>query len=114
MIAFYFCMVALLLLLGVYPVPRLIIPGILCVLIAFLFLYVCWKLQSWLKQTSKELKDISYTPPVDTNTLPAKEILVRGSQEPIQEQSTVLLRAAEESAEVPAEELLRAVEHETV
>jgi hypothetical protein len=46
--------------------------------------------------------------PVTTAYLPAEEVLVRGSQEPIQEQSAVLLRAAGEGDEVPAEELLRA------
>jgi hypothetical protein len=51
---------------------------------------------------------IPYVQPVTINTLPAEEVLVRGSEEPIQEQSTSLLRAAGERDEFPVEELLRA------
>jgi hypothetical protein len=54
---------------------------------------------------------LAYVPPVTPNTLPAEEVLVRGAQEPTQEQSAMLLRAAEESADTPSE-LLRAVSRE--
>lgn len=50
---------------------------------------------------------LPYVAPVTPDTLSAEEILVRGAQEPTQEQSTVLLRAAGESADKP-EQLLRA------
>jgi len=49
---------------------------------------------------------ITYVPPITPNTLPADEILVRGSDEPLVAQSEVLLRAAKEQ-ETPKEELLR-------
>jgi hypothetical protein len=52
--------------------------------------------------------------PVTPESLPVEEILVRGSHEPKQVQSTVLLRITGECADVPAEELLRAVEQDTV
>ena len=57
--------------------------------------------------TKDVVKSIPYVPPVTPNTLPAEEVLVRGSQEPTQEQSTVLLRAAGENTDRP-EEMLRA------
>jgi hypothetical protein len=52
-------------------------------------------------------KKIPYVAPVTTSTLPADEILVRGSEEPPVAQSEVLLRAAQ-GDETPKEELLRA------
>src|SRR5260221_1373656 len=56
---------------------------------------------------------LPYIPPVTPNTLPAEEVLIRGSQEPNREQNIVLLRAAEESSESPANELLRAIVRES-
>ena len=52
------------------------------------------------------MKRVSYIPPVTPDTLPADEILVRGSAVPRVTQSEVLLRAAKES-ETPKEDLLR-------
>jgi hypothetical protein len=49
---------------------------------------------------------VQYVPPVTADTLPADEILVRGSEEPPIAQNAVLLRAAK-GQETPAEELLR-------
>ncbi len=48
-----------------------------------------------------------YIPPVTADTLPADEILVRGSEEPPVVQSEVLLRAAQKGEETAKEELLR-------
>ena len=50
---------------------------------------------------------LPYIPPITSDTLPVDEVLVRGSEEPA-EQSCVLLRAAGERADIPAEQLLRA------
>jgi hypothetical protein len=52
---------------------------------------------------------ILYVIPVRLDTLPAKEVLMRIALEPMLELSGVLLRAAKESVDVPAEQLLRAV-----
>jgi len=61
---------------------------------------------SQLVKSEAEAKLVPYVPPVTPNTLPADEILVRGSEEPPVAQSDVLLRAAKEQ-ETPQEELLR-------
>jgi hypothetical protein len=55
----------------------------------------------------KQIMYLPYVPPVTSDILPAEEVLVRSSQEPTQEQSTVLLRAAGENGDKP-EQLLRA------
>lgn len=52
---------------------------------------------------------IPVVPPVNIATLPAEEVLVRGSEAPSFAQSEVLLRATQ-AAETPQEELLRAAE----
>jgi hypothetical protein len=70
--------------------------------------YRCWDMYHFIKNVKEEQAAMAYSPPVTPNTLPAEEVLVRGSQEPTQEQSTVLLRAAGVGEEVPSEELLRA------
>jgi hypothetical protein len=54
------------------------------------------------------VKSLTYVPPVTAETLPAEEILVRGSEEPPGVQSEVLLRGAL-GHETPQEELLRVV-----
>src|SRR5262245_15619593 len=54
---------------------------------------------SYFRDGIKQVKTTSYIPPVTPNTLPAEEVLVRGSQEPEEEQSAVLLRAVKESGE---------------
>jgi hypothetical protein len=55
------------------------------------------------------LTRIPYVPPITADTLPADEVLVRGSEEPPIEQSEVLLRAAK-GVETPKEELLRVIQ----
>lgn len=59
------------------------------------------------KRQSKIASAIPFVPAITPNNLPAEEVLVRSSQKPKQEQSAILLRAAE-NKESPAEELLRA------
>jgi hypothetical protein len=54
----------------------------------------------------RELHAIPYVPPVTPDTLPATEILMRGSEAPTL-QSEVLLRGAQKGEETPKEELLR-------
>ena len=65
-------------------------------------------LQRFTKRAGEESAAIPVVPPVIADALPAEEVLVRGAQEPIEEQSSVLLRAAEENADISAEQLLRA------
>jgi hypothetical protein len=80
---------------------------------ATLFLgFASWMIYHITKLASHHVTSVPYVPPVKFDTLPAEEVLVRGAQEPTQEQSAVLLRAAEESADTPAEQLLRAAESE--
>lgn len=56
-----------------------------------------------------EARQLPYVPPVTPDSLPAEEVLLRGSQEPLQEQGKTLLRAADgSSADTPEQELLRA------
>jgi hypothetical protein len=62
----------------------------------------CWRVRHEFKRAS----ELPYVPPVTAATLPAEEILVRGSEEPPVQQSEVLLRAAKPQ-ETPEEELLR-------
>jgi hypothetical protein len=58
-----------------------------------------------IRETKRKARQLIYVPPVTPDTLPAEEILIRGSQEPPVAQSEVLLRAAKET-EAPLEELL--------
>ena len=74
---------------------------VLIILVACVIFYV------WAQANRvRELKALPYVPPVIHDNLPAEEILVRGSEEPPDQQSEVLLRAAKEQ-ETPKEELLR-------
>ncbi|HZT43960.1 MAG TPA: hypothetical protein VFA07_17470 [Chthonomonadaceae bacterium] len=52
-------------------------------------------------------EQIPYVPPVTGDTFPAEEVLVRGSEEPAQEQSKVLLRGTDGSTGAGELELLR-------
>jgi hypothetical protein len=64
----------------------------------------CWQARhEFLRAT-----ELPFVPPVTPNTLPAEEVLVRGSEEPTV-QSGLLLRAAQ-GVETPKEELLRIAE----
>jgi hypothetical protein len=60
-----------------------------------------------IRKARQEAKQLPYVPPVTANTLPAEEVLVRGSEEPTQEQGKVLLRGADGSAGTGEQELLR-------
>ena len=73
--------------------------------------YGCWKIGEIIDRCKRDERSIRYIPPVTSYMLPNEEVLVRASQEPTQEQSVVLLRAAE-SADTPAEQLLRAAKGE--
>jgi len=53
------------------------------------------------------LERVELLTPDKIDALPARESLVRASQEPIQEQQAVLLRATLTQVETPAEQLLR-------
>jgi hypothetical protein len=70
--------------------------------------YGCWKLTQFVEKAAQAEAEIPFVPSVSTDTLSAEEVLVRGAQEPIAEQRAMLLRAAEESADAPSKELLRA------
>jgi hypothetical protein len=70
--------------------------------------YACPRLFRSVVELKEQREEIPFVPPITTDTLPADEVLVRASEEPTQEQSAILLRAAGVSAEVPADELLRA------
>ena len=63
----------------------------------------CW-LQ--MRDARRRTDAVPYAPPIQPDTLPAEEILVRAADEPPVVQSEVLLRAAQEH-ETPKEELLR-------
>jgi hypothetical protein len=81
--------------------------GAVLVLIAVGGFKVCTILPGYVEQADRD-RAIPYIPPVIADLLPAKEVLVRGSQEPSQDQSTMLLRATGDGAEVSSDELLRA------
>jgi hypothetical protein len=81
----------------------------LCALLTMAGGHGCSRIGLFFEQAYREEAAIPYVPPLRPESLPAEEVLVRGAQEPVQEQSASLLRAAEERAEASAEELLRAV-----
>jgi hypothetical protein len=62
----------------------------------------CWRARHEFRRAS----EIPFVPPVTADTLPADEILVRGSDEPVA-QSDVFLRAAQQGQETAKDELLR-------
>ncbi len=59
------------------------------------------------RQAHEQAKQLPYVPPVTANSLPAEEVLVRGSEEPAEEQGKVLLRGTDGSAGTGKQELLR-------
>ncbi len=83
------------------------IGGVLGVLYFGCFTWLCWR---GMKQSIQSARELPYIPPVTAGTLPADEILIRGSEEPPVAQSEVLLRAAQPEQNVQAEALLRATE----
>jgi hypothetical protein len=60
----------------------------------------------YLVQKADEAATLPYIPPVTPDTLPAEEMLVRGSEEP-QAGSETLVRPSTATRETPAEQLLR-------
>ena len=67
--------------------------------------YKAWRI---IARSEETIANLPYVAPIAPDTLPAEEILVRGSSEPPVAQSEVLLRAAQ-GQETPKEELLRVV-----
>jgi hypothetical protein len=86
-----------------------IIFGILacCSAAAGLFAWSLW--QEGIRFIKVEAALVPYAPPVNPDTMPAEEVLVRGSDEPPVAQSEILMRAAD-GAETPPEELLRVID----
>ena len=83
------------------------VQSVACSLFVFVGTWEYRRLQRSVAWMERRDKSIAYVPPFTPDTLPADEVLVRGSQEPIQEQSSVLLRGAGEKNDKP-EQLLRA------
>ena len=79
-------------------------PGIV---VGLCFGVVTLRLTVLVRQAHRTVKQLPYVPPVNPNTLPAEEVLVRGSEEPAQEQGKVLLRGTDGSAGAEKQELLR-------
>jgi hypothetical protein len=81
----------------------------LCLVFGGLVTFVCGlfaRLGYAVIQEGDRLAQTPYVPPVNADSLPAEEVLVRGSVAPPVAQSEVLLRAAT-ALETPKEELLR-------
>ncbi|HZT43842.1 MAG TPA: hypothetical protein VFA07_16870 [Chthonomonadaceae bacterium] len=79
--------------------------------LAVLFAYTggaLWFLLSIARHEHREAKRLPYVPPVTADTLPQEEVLLRGSQQPAQEQGKLLLRGAADCQENARQELLRA------
>lgn len=58
---------------------------------------------------AKGIQHIPYIPPLDADTLPAQELLVRGAEEPAATREA-LLRATTEAPETKSEQLLRSAQ----
>lgn len=90
-----------------YPfLPKGHIRGILSLLLGVTWLATFFTGITFV-QVKKRLKQLPYIPPVTADTLPAEEVLVRGSEEPKQSQSQVLLRNTDGSTGTANQELLR-------
>jgi len=72
-------------------------------LLFFALLYVC-------KRKIKSLGEVIPFTRANTIDLPAPETLVRASQEPVQADHSILLRAAADTNQTPVDQLLRPVE----
>ena len=79
-------------------------PGIV---VGLCFGVVTLRLTVLVRQAHRTVKQLPYVPPVTADTLPAEEVLVRGSQEPTLEQGKVLLRGIQSSPGAGETELLR-------
>src|SRR5438105_4604828 len=66
---------------------------------------IAWQLMHMARQAHQDIVRVPYVPPVTANTLPVEEVLVRGSEQPVQEQSKVLLRGTDGSAGTGEQEL---------
>jgi len=86
------------------PMASQVIGGAAAML---LFGWMTWILARAARRAEKRAVQLPYVPPVTADTLPAEEVLVRGSEQPIQEQGKVLLRGTQSSQELAAEKLLR-------
>ena len=75
---------------------------------------LAWLFGSIARRQAKKATTIPYVPPVTANAdnLPAEEVLVRGSEEPLAPQREVLLRATIAEQGTPPEQLLRSSEAE--
>jgi len=71
------------------------------------FGFISWSCVRSILADHKTAKQLPYVPPVTVDTLPAEEVLVRGVEEPAQEQRKVLLRGTESSAGTGEQALLR-------
>jgi len=69
--------------------------------------WIIWRLLRISDRASSEAEKLPFVPPVTADTLPAEEVLVRGSEEPAQEQSKILLRGTNGSGGTREQELLR-------
>jgi hypothetical protein len=87
-----------------WPLPVYVV--ILSVVSLICFVLVWFAIRTF-KNNMKQVKNLAYVASITSDTLPAEEILVRGSEEPSVALNEVLLRAAKEQ-ETPKEELLRA------
>jgi hypothetical protein len=95
------------LLVGEYSLLGDILLVVTYILLTFGFGYACWKMKHLVEHSEQQEAAIEFVPPVTPGTLPAEEVLVRGSEEPTQDQRTLLLRAADGSANGPADPRLR-------
>ena len=81
-------------------------------IVFFLFMASCclvviYFLARAIPKLHQEARQLRYVPPVTADALPAKEVLVRGSQEPPQELGKALLRGIDGRAGTGEQELLR-------
>jgi|SRR5579884_273968 len=81
--------------------------GVLCIVLCLLFWVASFRLGYLARQAHRTAKQLPYVPPVTADTLPAEEVLVRGSEQPSQEQGKVLLRGTGGSVGTGEQELLR-------
>lgn len=84
-----------------------ILPVALFFLIVFVTACVLGHRMETMMEKAQEAAAREYVPPVHTATLPAEEVLLRGSERPVLPESDSLLRAAHSSQAAAAHELLR-------
>ena len=79
----------------------------LSALLVFIFGGGCYWLIYRAYRIHKSTSQFPYVPPISNDTLPIEEVLVRGSEEPVQVQSNVLLRGTVSIMNTKEQELLR-------